>query len=295
MEFKTREKIFSDNFEFFQSHELEVIPPESNIIYELFQKVIDFINAPSEPIYYETKALLLEVNDNLQKEDQQQILISLLNFALSQISKQGETFTKEAFELYQIGLSKSIFISEQNYFPGLTFLNIVHCGSSLKEIAWTKNFVQEYEVFLDEDAKANYYPIAIASLYFYQKDFSETINIINASKFSDSLLAITAKLLLLRAYYELYLTDSFYGQLLHFHIKAFEKFLSRTHTLEETKVKGYLNFIYVFKKFLKIQQSQSLDQVTILSLIDLLETIGPVSAKPWLQKKIEALGNNGLS
>jgi len=289
MEFKTREKIFSDSFEFFQSHQLEVIPPENSIIYDLFKKVVDFITAPSEVIYYETKVLFLEVNDNLHKDDQQRIVFSLLNFALSQISKQGETFTKEAFNLYQLGLSKSIFISQQNHFPGPTFMNIVHCGSSLNEIEWTKNFVQEYEVFLDETAKENYYPIALASLYFYQDDFNETIKIINATNFSNRLIAITAKLLALRAYYELYLEDNFYGQPLQFHIKAFERFLSRTHGLEETRVQSCLNFIYVFKRFLKVQQKKPLEQSDILQLADLLETVGPISAKPWLQIKIESL------
>ena len=124
MEFKTREKIFSDNFEFFQSHQLQFLPPENSIIYDLFKKVVDFITAPSEVIYYETKALFLEVSDNLHKDDQQRIVFSLLNFALSQISKQGEMFTREAFNLYQLGLSKSIFISQQNHFPGPTFMNL---------------------------------------------------------------------------------------------------------------------------------------------------------------------------
>lgn len=292
MEFKNREKIFSDDFDFFQSDQLEFIPPENNTIYDLFKKVVDFITSPSEEIYFETKALFLGVIDNLQKEDQQRILFSLLNFALGQIAKKGKIFTQESFNLYQLGLSKSVFISEQNYFPGPTFLNIVHCGSSLKEIDWTKNFVQEYETFLDEKAKVNYYPIAVASLSFYQDDFSETVNVINASKFSNPLIAITAKLLALRAYYELCLKDSFYGQLLQFHIKAFEKFLSRDHNLEETKVQSYLNFIYIFKKFLKIEQKRSIDKVDILNLKDLLETIGPVSAKPWLQKKIESLSTS---
>jgi len=287
-ELKSRERIYAEKYNFSQNNKTEFIPPKHNKTYNLFQKIVELIEYQNEQVYFEAKSLFLEINEKINLKTQQDILLYLLNYALSQIAQKGSSFMREAFELYKIGLAKSIFITEQKSFSGVSFLNIVLVGSGLKEYEWTKNFIKEYSSLLDKSAIENFKPLAEATLYFYQEAFSRAITIINTNKFSESIIDINAKLLVLRAYYELFLLDNTYWQLLNSCLKNYEKYLSRDTKLDESKIKGYVNFIHIFKKFLKITIQKKYNHQSISTLIELLNTMSPVTAKPWLLDKISS-------
>ncbi len=291
MELKTREKIFPEEYTEFQVKALTFHPPKESQIYNLFQKVIELIESQDEQIYFDLKPVFYSTIDKIHYEDQQRIIYCLVNFTLNQISKKGSLFIEETNELFKKGLKQKLFFNQDDSFNTVTFLNIVLVSSSLKEFDWTKDFIVNYAPKLKSSEAEYLKPFAMANLYFYQDDFQETINIIQSNKFSESIIEINSKLLVLRAYYELAILDTNYLQLFNSCLKNYEKYLSRQYKLDEIKIKGYMNFIMIFKKYLKIKTKVIKGIKCSESLESLLNTTSPISAKPWLKAKVEILKN----
>ena len=287
LEFKTREKIYADKFNYFEKNRFDFYPTNPNDTYHLFKKVIELIEQEDEKIYFEIKSIFKEVVDQLQQEDQQTILYCLLNFTFRHIAKKGIIFIREAFNLYQIGLSKKVFLTQYNAFPSLTFLNIVITGSSLKEFDRTNNFIVEYSPLL-KDGDSTYLRLyAVANLNFHKGAYKEAVAVINANKFSETIIETQAKILLLRAYLELSLIDTAYTSIFNSQLKNYEKYLSRIDELDATKIKGFVNFIRILKKYNKVRLKSSITLKAINELKELLNTLSPINFKPWLQKKID--------
>lgn len=293
IELKTREKIYADKLNSFEKNRFDFIPTNPSNIYHLFKNIIALIDGEDEKIYFEIKSIFKETVNQLQQQDQQIILLCLLNFAFSQITKKVTIFSKEVFILYQIGLSKKIFLNPHNIFPSTTFLNIVIIGSSLKKIDWTKKFIADYSPLLKDEDSTHLRRYAIANLNFHKGAYRETVAVINVNKFSETLLEVNAKLLLIRSYFELSLIDATYVNIFNSQLKNYEKYLSRVKKLDAQKIKGYLNFIHIFKKYIKVRLTSTRSPKTIKELNNLLDTITPITAKPWLQEKIDALLSEG--
>jgi len=293
LELKTREKIFSEIYHNIQPKALNLILAKESKVYELFKKIIDLIDKQEEENYFETKALFLTNMDALKKENQLRILVCLLNFALNQTTQKGAIFIEEAFELYKVGLALGTFMTPPNLIPGMTFLNIITVSASLKEFDWAKAFIDKYETALDSEVAHVFKPISLANLHFYQGKFGETIQIINSNKLTDSILSILARLLVLRSFYELSLRDQTYAQSFYAYLNSFEKYLTRERKLNSKKVKGYTNFIFIFKKLIKIKTKRKIEFEDISFLEQHLSTLKPISAKSWLQEKLVTLKRKG--
>ena len=120
-------------------------------------------------------------------------------------------------------------------------------------------------------------------MHYHKKEFSETINLMLNHSFSKPLLILRSKTTLLRAYFEQYLLDQSYFELLIAQTQAFEKFMRRNDFISATKKERFLNFILFIRRISIAHNKHTLDK----SLYEKIQNTESVLLKFWLLEKLE--------
>ncbi|MBK9016983.1 MAG: hypothetical protein IPM82_24610 [Saprospiraceae bacterium] len=107
-----------------------------------------------------------------------------------------------------------------------TFLNIVSTASGLKEFAWAKQFILDYEKYLPEEVRTETTTLSFVYLYFHQKEYVQVVELLLNFSFQNFNKLLSSKNILLRCYFELFLkNDSSYYTVFTSFAKAFDKFV----------------------------------------------------------------------
>ncbi len=207
------------------------------------------------------------------------IYLFAINYCIGKINIGEFNYIREVFDLYQQGLSKDIFL-ENNQMSRFTFRNIVASGLQLKEYDWVKSFIEQYQHFLDENHRDSFVQFNMAHLYFEKKDYTLAMKLIAQFDYDDILIMLVAKTMLLKMYYEL---DEF---------SALDSLLGSMNTyLQRKKVMGYhkdnyKNIIQYTKKMLKVTHYE---KEQILKLKQEIEAVNPLTERKWLLAQLDKL------
>ena len=160
------------------------------------------------------------------------IYLLAVNYCIAKMNTGEKAFIREAFDLYRRGLERNVWI-ENGILNRYTFRNMVNAGLSLKEFGWVKKFVDRYQHHLDPRHRENFVNFAQASLYYEKGDFDRARRFLVHFEYTDMLINLQAKSMLIRMYYE-------EGEL-----EALESLLeSMRNYVHRKKVIGYHKSIY---------------------------------------------------
>lgn len=143
VDLKNRERIFSECHDF-DSTATSLNGIEDILIYQLLKKLLCLCETQESAIFYEIKQLFQANFQQISEKDGLIILPSLLNYAIRQFASREIEFSKEAFDLYQLGIHSKLLVSN-NVISGTTFLNIVVIGAKLKQFDYIQSFIETYE------------------------------------------------------------------------------------------------------------------------------------------------------
>lgn len=282
---KSAEKIFSIKIKIPFINELieEIKKREINEIpsLQLYLMVFQLFENMEKDVFF--NALLkkyLALRKELSKVDNEAILKYLLNFALFKMNRGKEKYIGKSFQLYEIGLEYGILL-KNNGMPTVTFGNIVATGAYLKKFEWTKNFIEQFQTYLDKKVRDEVVRFNLGKLHFQKGDFSTVIELLLNKTFSEVLYQITSRTILLKSYFEIFLKDRTYHDLILTQAEAFEKYLRREKNISKSNRTRSLNFIRYYKKLVGCF-SKKTDLGLIQSSI-LKENM--LSNKPWLLEK----------
>lgn len=225
--------------------------------------------------------------DYLPAKEQMETLQRLINYSITQYYQGHISFIQEQFELYKVGLKREIIIKD-NFISDFSYTNIVHLSLLLKEYDWAKEFINKYSQLLETPFQYDATQLALANYHFSKGEFSEVINRLqHVKKFLPSY-GFRMRSLLLRTYFELFLKDRTYYQMLKDNFSSFERFIKGEKNLSQERKKGYLNLSYISKDIVKVIQNGVSDQEKERLNIR-LEKTRPIVTKTWLLNKIEEL------
>jgi hypothetical protein len=285
-EMRTRENILAEKHSI---RFLEEIVRESrqsfaskNLLNLVYLNILDLHQGSDDPALFPSAiALFRKIIPGIDRLEQQTILHHLLNHCVRLINLGQTQRRQELFELYKLGIEFDLLI-ENNQITEITFSNIVATGASMQAFEWTKDFISNYAVFLNEEVREDINALSIALLHFNKMEYDETIEALLRCSFSDILNLLKSRCLLLRTYYEKFLIDdSFYFFLID-QANAFEKSIRRNKKIAKGKTRGYLNFIRFTKK---IAQCRFRHKNTG-ELQQQLHAEETVSYKGWLLEKM---------
>lgn len=270
-----RENMLPYIIEFIQANNLVKVPAIG--IYYLSYRTLT--EEEPLPVFQELKKYIGKNGGHFPKEELKGIFTLALNFCIRQINLNNAPFKKEAFELYQEGLSREIFI-ENGYLSRFTYKNIVAIGLGLGEFDWVKKFIDEYHSFLEKKFREGAYNFNMALYHFRREEYGEAMGLLQKVGSDDLLNNLNARRMLLRIYYDLGEMDA-----LESLIGSFQTYIYRKKGIGYHR-ELYLNLVRFTRRLLKINPSER-SQVENLEAD--IKAVKDLPEKSWLLEKLSTL------
>lgn len=249
-----REHIFSEQHTIWFLEELlhhfthkatqDTVPP----LIKMYMATLSLQQTQNDHAYHTLKETFLANLAHISSQNQLLFLQQLLNYVVPKGNSGQLAFKQESLALYKIGLAhKMLFVKHQ--LPAGTYTNIAYIAAILGDYTWCANFIETYKPFINEKAKVDAHLLCCIYLSYYRKEYDKVIDLVNNMPFSQVHFQYRAKYILLKAYFEKFLQDKSYEQMLINQTHAFEKYIRRIDFLHPHKIQSYLKFAQLLRQF----------------------------------------------
>lgn len=264
----------------------------NNQLTELFHRVLNLHKSKESSVYFELKRDVLKHWRKLKTQHKTDLLVHLLNFSFTEELLQNEFGSKEALNLYKIGIEDKLFIINGKM-RDIEFINISILGFKSKKEDWTINFIETHQQYLSEEVKDFLVPLVLAYNANSKKDYQKVIYLLSKVNPTNNLLYLEKiKSLLIRAYFEGVIKgDSAYLIPLNYEMDSLRKMLKRNNKLSKIKTNARINFLNLTKSLLKLHFDNPLDANQIKAFELLLANTKPLLLGDWLREKLLELKN----
>ena len=271
---------------------------ELSLIEGFWQYVQDerFSQIPLIAVYQQVVACLTELNDEshfqellfkleekgdqLTQEDLRECYHIAQNYCAIKINQGKNEYYRHVFNIFKMIIQQSILLEENQLSEGM-YKNIITASLGVGEYAWAEQFIQQYAEFLPAGIRENARTFNLAYLYFHLKQYPQVIELLRNVEYSDVVYALSAKLTLVRTYYE---TDEIMA--LDSLIDSFRIFLRRNKIISKNQKREYNNFLNFVKKLVSMPLS---DQAAVAKLRQRVTETASTMPKKWLLEKIDEL------
>lgn len=196
---------FMESIEDNASHEAEII-----LIYYYCTK---FMSEPEQDIYYEKVKVLFEKNKHrIDRTEKINIYLTLNTYCIVRIRSDIRKYERELFELYLKMFEENLVLGEGEKNLHITiFYNVFLTALRIGELEWSKSFIEENHIKLLPEYRETMYNFAYAYYYFSKKEYERALVSINKVNFENYYIKAGARILLLKIYFELNYTESFFS------------------------------------------------------------------------------------
>lgn len=254
-------------------------------LFQMYDLLSQMHKIPEDDALYDTaEKTFKDQIDQLAKKDQKDIIRILTNHLSNQYNRGRTELQSKLFELHQFGLTHELFIENQQMGTHL-FTNVVTIGILEQKFDWAEQFIKQYALYLADNLRADTVHLSQAQLSLHRKQYQRTIQLLQTYKFSEILLVLRSKGILLRACFELFSQDSTYYDVLIAQIEAFKKFIRRHQFISEPKKQTYLHFSSFTQKLATQYLKRELDQ----TLYHQIEVADSIVLKKWLLQQCRLL------
>lgn len=239
-------------------------------------------------IYLKFKKVIKEQIKNLERKEQFNTYINLLNYCHNRISSGEWNYYKELFEIYNEMFSGNIYtIKENDHFNPVLFRLAAETGVKLNKFEWTEQFIKQFSEKLHPKLKANEINFAFANYYLAKKKY-------------DTSQKHLAQVHLNNAYDKVYLY--IIQSMLHYETGQFENlisevdtirhFISNDKTLGSENRNSFQKYVKYLNELVKINMKEQSDKQLYTDLLrkKLFEENG-ILEKSWLLEKINELNS----
>ncbi len=236
-------------------------------------------NKHDEGSYKKLKEHIILHQDIFPQHENRIIFLMANNYCISQINAGNESYFRESFELYDLGLKKDIF-TENGVLSRFTFGNAISIALNLKEFQWVEKLLATTSYQIEEKHRENYIRFYKARLFFEKKEYDKAMPMFAQYETDDILMSLHAKTMLLKMYFEL---DEF---------NALDSLIDSMRTyIQRKKVMGYhkavfKNLLSYTRKLLKVYPN---DQKQISKLKEEIKIAEPLMERKWLLEQLNKL------
>lgn len=225
------------------------------------------------------QALLGETGQLFPKAELKSIYLLILNHCIQQLNQGKKQYLQHAFLLYQQGLADDIFL-ENGYISRFTYNNIALAGMGLKEFHWTKQFLRQYQVHIEEQYRLSTFNFNLATLYYRKGEFQKAMSLLRETEFKDVLHGLEGRKMLLVIYYEREEISALQSLL-----DSFRSLVYRQQRIGYHK-ENYLNLIRFTQQLLNCTRA---DQEGLEKLRKAIQEAEKVAEREWLLEKVLSL------
>ncbi len=218
-------------------------------IARLFLSALLMLKYPEEEAHFQQLRTLVATHETALPPMQLKNLYGyLLNFCTRRINLyRDKSYYGHFLEINEILLQKGMLLDEEGCLPPWRFNNLVTTGLRTGRLEWTRQFMHEYEKFLPEAFRENIFNFNLAHLLYFEKTYDKAQIILNQLNLNDLLLAVAAKNLLVKIYYETGQTE-----LLLSFLEAYRIYMHRQDLAKPQLKQQVRNFIDATRKLAKI-------------------------------------------
>lgn len=230
--------------------------------------------------YLQLKQLIEKHIDEIPANEKEEVIVAALNYCARQINKGNSEYLRERFSLYQAFLTQDLLMLDGKMSPW-NFRNVIVNGLRLGEYDWVEQFIDDYQVHLEEKYQENAVSFNRANLYFYKEEYEKVIETLREVEYDDISYNLNAKSMLIATYYEL---DEF--EALQSLLETFRLYLQRNKKIAKSRKDLYLPLVQFTKHLTRLDPR---DTKQIQSLKKKIQNTKAVINKNWLLEKIGEL------
>ena len=247
----------------------------------VYQKAISCLTEPGDERHFQNLLLnLAEKGNQLTREDLRECYHIAQNYCAIKINQGKNEYYREVFAIFCKTIENGLLLEDGRLSEGV-YKNIITTGLRVKEFEWVEHFIEHYSAFLPSDIRENACSFNLANLYSHRKQHSQVIELLRNVEYSDVVYALSAKLILVRTYYD---TDEVMA--LDSLIDSFRIFLRRNKIMSKNQKREYNSFLNIVKKLTSIPLG---DQAAITKLRQRVMETSSTMPKKWLLEKMDEL------
>ncbi|MEM8523991.1 MAG: hypothetical protein AAGG68_05080 [Bacteroidota bacterium] len=195
--------------------------------------------------FRQLKTLLFAHHQSFPNKEVRDIYVMTINHCIRAMNRGEMEYLEEVLEIYKQGL-KQEYLLENGTLSRFTYNNIVRIALKVNDLNWVEWFIHEYKNSLDRSFRTSSFNFSLASLAYARKDYDTAVEKLQHFNYSDVLLNLAAKILLLKIYYEWQAYE-----LLEAHLDAMKNYIQRKKVIGYHQ-KNYLNIIGYTKQLIQL-------------------------------------------
>ena len=249
-------------------------------VIRIYRDILLGLTDGDEKYYYSLKESIAAHSSLFNADEARNMHFYALNYCVKRINEGQTGYLAEIFEWYKRMLGNELLLENGELSPS-NYKNIVVTALRQGQYAWALDFIKKYKEKIEEVHRENAYTYNLAKYYFYVKEYSKVMKLLNAVEYEDVFYNLDSKAMLLKTYYECNDVRSLFSLM-----DSFKTYLQRNKLISPTHKEVYSNLVKFTRKLADIQPRHKEEIAKLRNEISHSEAIADVS---WLQDKLEEL------
>lgn len=246
---------------------------------QVYRQLLLMLMSPDNTGHFDSaKSLLIQSEPYFDADELRQLYTSLLNYCIRRINRfNDERFLREHLEINKLLLQNEL-IFENNFLPPWHYTNIAAAGIKSGQMDWTREFIHDYRERLPPEYAENVFRYNLAQYHYFLKNYDEAQRALLQVEFTDVLLNVSVRSLLIKIYCETEQTE-----LLLSYLEATRIFLLRNQLLDAQMKRRMQKFVEFTAKFAKIAPR---DKERFQKLLEQLPLAEEMLHREWLAEQL---------
>jgi len=249
--------------------------PLVKIYYHILRMLTDR-DADAEIHFGIVENLLKTHTDKFHPKELGEMYQYLKNYCIKKVNQGILEYLRTLFNIYGDMLANKSLMN-YDYLSQWEYKNIVSISLRLNEKDWCAQFIHKYNSFLKPEERENALAYNDSYFMFISNEYRKAIRKLQEVSLNDVFYQLDARVILLKCYYELEETDSFFYQ-----ASAFRLFLLRNRHISDYQKNIYRNLI----KFLTAIVRAGFSKSKLLKIQNEIEKEKNVADLNWLRTKV---------
>lgn len=256
---------------------LNINSKQYNSLVQLYYDVAKLLQDINQEAAYFVLKEDVQKNKNIHQDDLRIIIQYLINYCVIKINKGASHFIREIFEMYK----HYDEVIDETYISPVRFKNIINVSIRLKEYSYAFLYIEKNGKKLPTEVQTSTIEFNKAKLHYEQKNYDAAIGILRTQQYDDIIFNLSAKVLLVKSFYEkkeFLLLDSF--------LESFRIFVLRNKQMNTTSKKIHQEFIRIINRLIKMEYTSNKEIEVFKNKIISLDNLPD---KAWILEKLDAL------
>lgn len=233
------------------------------------------VHPKDESHYLRLRTHLWSAAEVLSHEEFKEVYGIAINYCIKRLNTGGESYIREAFELYWAGMEQGVLLQE-GYLSHIAFKNMVSLGLHLENFETVRQLLDRGGELLQQSHRATYLPYNEAQYCFATEDYDRAIDYLHEVVYDDLFMEIGGRLLLSKIY-----SAQAHDQLLEAHLHSFTQFIRRKANLSAAHKERFLATIRFTQKLLQAYTTEQKE-----ALRQAIEATNALPEKRWLLEQL---------